>query len=43
MHPDAEAGSQDKFIAIQEAYKILSDPSKRKIYDKSLGIEYSTW
>lgn len=32
-HPDA-GGSEDKFKEINEAYEVLSDPKKRKIYDQ---------
>ncbi len=34
-HPDVnkEVGAQEKFIEINEAYEILNDDSKRKIYD----------
>lgn len=33
-HPDKEGGSQELFQELQAAYEILSDPEKRKIYDK---------
>ena len=37
-HPDnAETGDLEKFLLVKEAYKILSDPVKRKEYD--LGFE----
>lgn len=41
-HPDInkEAGAQEKFIEINEAYEILYDDSKRKIYD-ALFNDYS--
>lgn len=35
-HPDVskEAGAEDKFKAINEAYEALRDPAKRKAYDQ---------
>ncbi len=35
-HPDKnkEAGSEEKFKAVAEAYEILSDPKKKEIFDK---------
>ena len=35
-HPDhnKEAGAQERFVEIQEAYDTLSDPEKRKMYDR---------
>jgi DnaJ-class molecular chaperone len=39
LHPDHyEAGSQP-FLALQEAYAILSDPDRRRAYDRSLQEE----
>ena len=40
-HPDVnkEAGAQEKFKEIGEAYSILSDPTKRKQYDQ-FGSDY---
>ena len=35
-HPDhnKEVGAQERFVEIQEAYDTLSDPEKRKMYDR---------
>ena len=39
LHPDRyEAGSQP-FLALQEAYAVLSDPDRRRAYDRSLQGE----
>jgi len=36
LHPDAgEGSSAEKFRAIQDAYEVLSDPEKRRDYDKA--------
>ena len=39
-HPDTnkEAGAEDRFKEIQEAYDVLSDPEKRKTYDRGGSI-----
>ena len=33
-HPDSGTGDQEKFVKIAEAYEVLSDDEKRKIYDQ---------
>src|SRR6516162_10166860 len=39
-HPDnAETGNADKFRIISEAWKTLSDDTKRQAYDMSLGAK----
>jgi curved DNA-binding protein len=38
FHPDnPESGSQDKFLRLQEAYRVLSDPARRAEYDITKG------
>ncbi|HUG49305.1 MAG TPA: J domain-containing protein [Candidatus Limnocylindria bacterium] len=32
-HPDSEAGDTDRFLAVQEAYKLLLDPLRRREWD----------
>lgn len=34
-HPDREGGDAEKFKAVKEAYELLSDPVRRKLYDDS--------
>ena len=36
-HPDHYGKDSAPFLQIQEAYQILSDPVRRKIYDKKLS------
>src|SRR5262249_27635802 len=39
-HPDVarDAGAEQKFRLINEAYRILSDPERRKVYDSELKL-----
>jgi curved DNA-binding protein CbpA len=41
-HPDVNKGSEEKFKEINQAYEVLGDDGKRKIYDESLryGMNY---
>lgn len=40
-HPDAGAGSSaETFRAVQDAYELLSDPERRKEYDRSRNVEH---
>ncbi len=37
LHQNSEESSA-KFIEIGEAYEVLSDPTKRKVYDETIGM-----
>ena len=39
-HPDTnkDAGAEERFKAISEAYDVLGDPEKRKKYDRGGGV-----
>jgi DnaJ-class molecular chaperone len=40
FHPDNQAtGEEWKFLKVKDAYDILSDPDKKKIYDAGLALE----
>lgn len=41
-HPDKNSGGSKKFQEITEAYKILSDPPKRRVYDSTLRTTHTT-
>jgi curved DNA-binding protein CbpA len=34
-HPDAPGGDEDRFVAVQDAYQLLSDPLRRREWDRS--------
>ncbi|CAN0036476.1 unnamed protein product, partial [Hapterophycus canaliculatus] len=34
FHPDKPTGDKEKFQAISEAFEVLSDPKKKKLYDQ---------
>jgi len=45
LHPDVsqDPKASEKFPLLSEAYKILSDPKHRKMYDEVIGISDPTW
>jgi molecular chaperone DnaJ len=36
-HPDRGTGSADSMVQINEAYRVLADPGRRAVYDRSLA------
>jgi curved DNA-binding protein CbpA len=36
LHPDKHAGNAEKFFRVQDAWYELSDPVRRKLYDRVL-------
>lgn len=40
-HPDKQGGDEDKFKEVNEAYQVLSNPSKRSQYDQ-FGSDFSS-
>jgi curved DNA-binding protein CbpA len=35
FHPDGESGDEARFLAVQEAYQLLSDPVRRRRWDQA--------
>ena len=42
-HPDKKGTGSEEYHEIQEAYRVLKQPSSRKQYDLTLGIQHSLW
>jgi DnaJ-class molecular chaperone len=42
LHPDYYEGNNQPFLALQEAYAALSDPARRRTYDRSLQADRTT-
>jgi molecular chaperone DnaJ len=38
LHPDYYGQDSGPFIDLQEAYAILSDPARRQVYDRAMGL-----
>ena len=34
FHPDGSMGDEQRFLAVQEAYQLLSDPLRRREWDR---------
>jgi molecular chaperone DnaJ len=34
FHPDRAIGDEERFLAVQEAYQLLSDPNRRSEWDR---------
>lgn len=45
LHPDVskDPKAKEKFPLLSEAYKILTNPKYRKMYDEAIGISDPTW